>query len=45
MEESSEIIERSDSALSSWQADTANQEALEILQRELHTLKGWCAYG
>ncbi len=40
MEESSDILERSDAALAGWHADTGNQQALEQLQRELHTLKG-----
>ena len=40
LEESSDSLERSEAALVDWRADTGNQQALEQLQRELHTLKG-----
>ena len=40
LEESSEILERSDAAMSAWRHDPADMAAVEQLQRELHTLKG-----
>lgn len=40
LEEASEIIESSSSALEEWRRNTDNQGLVEQLQRELHTLKG-----
>jgi chemosensory pili system protein ChpA (sensor histidine kinase/response regulator) len=40
VEESGEILERSDAALTDWRESSGNTTAMEQLQRELHTLKG-----
>ena len=39
-EEGEEILEESDQTLSQWMENTDDSEALEALQRHLHTLKG-----
>jgi chemosensory pili system protein ChpA (sensor histidine kinase/response regulator) len=40
VEEGEEILEESDQTLSAWTENTDDSEALEALQRHLHTLKG-----
>jgi chemosensory pili system protein ChpA (sensor histidine kinase/response regulator) len=40
VEEGEEILEESDHTLTSWMENTNDSEALEALQRHLHTLKG-----
>lgn len=40
IEEGEEILEQSDNTLLQWRDDPDNQELIEALQRQLHTLKG-----
>ena len=40
IEEGDEILEQSDHTLVAWRENPADREALEALQRQLHTLKG-----
>lgn len=40
LEESFDIVERIDTALQDWRANSGDMAALELLKRDLHTLKG-----